>query len=213
MTLRSILISLFIYNCLLFSFDAIGQKQSFFEGTLTYKHHCKSNVLSQDSLNSIYGQGSVYSYKGAYYKGILFSRDTIVYVYHGDLAKCILTQTSESGVYCLDYSKAGEYRSTNLKRLKKTTNVNGYPCHILEYELGDHTIRSYYHTKVRLDPAVYKKHAAYGYAAQMEMVKGGILVMSEHIYPSYTLVFELVNIFPTKLSDKEFALDFFKDCK
>lgn len=186
--------------------------QPYFEGTLTFKHSYSSDRLNIDSLR-VLGNSSIYAYKGPLYKGIIFGADTAVYVYNGLTAKCIYMTMSGGELYCMDYSKPVNDGLRDMKAFRKKEIVNGYPCRMVETYYEGHTTRSWYHTSIRIDPALYGLHVAYRYNEQMQLAKGGILVKSEIVYPGYSVTIELVNIFPREFSTSEFNPDYFTDCR
>jgi hypothetical protein len=190
-----------------------AQDPDYFEGSLTFKNYFKSDRLSEDSLNAANGSIGTYLYKGAFYKGMIFSDDTLVYVYNGKLSKCIFYNSKDRTTYCMDYSVDESERPKRTRVLKQPVNIKGHHCTVVETVYKNRVSRSYYTLGLKLDPDVYLTHAAYSYNKLMKLVQGGLLVRSEHFYREYTMISELVNIYPRKVDDEEFVLALFKNCK
>src|SRR5688572_25245483 len=84
--------------------QGVAQESPYFEGELTFRTYI-SNSTSSGNLHSETPDGlSKYLYKGAYYKGITRLKDTLIYLYNGNLAKCILYTSGDDRSYCMDYS-------------------------------------------------------------------------------------------------------------
>jgi hypothetical protein len=192
---------------------SVAQEPPYFEGELTFKTYVSRSTSPGDRQRETQDGLSKYLYKDAYYKGITRLKDTLVYLYNGNLARCILYTSGDHRSYCMDYSKKDTDRPKRIRLLKETKHINGYKCIGVEVKYKDRVTRSYYHTALKLDPAVYQTHKAYGYDRIMKMALGGILVRSENVYPTYTLYADLINIFPRKIDDAEFAPEAFEHCR
>ena len=186
--------------------------ESYFEGNIQFEHSYKSNSIDIDSLKIIRSNSAFYLFKGPYYKGVTYSKDTLIYIYNGNLSKCLFSKTSDNSVYCFDYSQSNDSKLKSWKILKATKEILGYKCNILVFEYPSYTSKYYYSKEIKLDPKVYETHAAYDYKKRLELTEGSVALLSEIIYPEYTMSISATKIISMEVSDNEFYLDSFEVC-
>lgn len=187
-------------------------QDEYFEGIISYNHEYQSSKLNIDSLKSTKSTGSAYLFRDAFYKGFTYSEDTLIFIYNGNIGKCLFARTSISDTYCYDYNTLYESRLISAEITNERTELMGYQCQVLTFKYPDHTSNFYFTDQIKLDPKVYELHNVYDYKKRLDLTKGGLVLLSEHIYPDYKMLIRATSITPSQIGNDEFHIEYSEGC-